>query len=48
MKENKECQIKVRITANQKEAIERYCETHDLNISQFLRMAIDEIIQKED
>lgn len=47
-KENKDCQIKVRITAVQKEKIERYCEAHELNVSQFLRMAIDEIIQKED
>lgn len=47
MKENKDCQIKVRITAVQKEQIERYCEAHNLNVSQFLRMAIDEIIQKE-
>lgn len=47
MKENKECQIKVRITAVQKEQIERYCEMNDLNVSQFLRMAINEIIQKE-
>lgn len=48
MKENKDCQIKVRITAVQKEEIERYCEAHELNVSQFLRLAIDEIIQKED
>jgi hypothetical protein len=46
MKENKECQIKVRITAVQKEQIERYCEMNDLNISQFLRMAIDETLNK--
>jgi antitoxin component of RelBE/YafQ-DinJ toxin-antitoxin module len=37
----------VRITATEKERIEKYCETHDLTISQFLRMAINEIIQKE-
>ena len=46
MKENKECQIKVRITAVQKEQIERYCETHGMNVSQFLRMAIDETLNK--
>lgn len=43
-KENKDCQIKVRITAVQKEEIERYCEASGLNVSQFLRMAISEML----
>ena len=44
MKENKDCQIKVRITASQKEEIERYCEINGLTISQFLRMAMEETL----
>lgn len=44
MKENKECQIKVRVTANQKERIDKYCEVNGLNLSQFLRLAINEIL----
>ena len=47
MKENKEIQIKVRITPKEKEKIMEYCEANDLTISQFLRMAINEVIQKE-
>ena len=48
MKENKDIQIKVRVTATEKEMIERYCDANDLTISQFLRMAINEVIQKEE
>lgn len=44
MKDNKDCQIKVRITASQKEQIERYCEISGLNVSQFLRLAIEEYL----
>lgn len=44
MKENKDCQIKVRVTAVQKEEIERYCEINGMNVSQFLRMAIEETL----
>lgn len=48
MKENKEFQIKVRITAKQKEEITKYCDSNDINISQFLRMAIDEILSQKE
>lgn len=44
MKENKDHQIKVRVTALQKEEIEQYCEINGMTISQFLRMAIEEIL----
>lgn len=47
MKEIKEFQIKVRITANQKSAIDKYCADNGLNLSQFLRMAIDETINRK-
>jgi predicted DNA binding CopG/RHH family protein len=44
MKENKDTQIKVRITTSQKERLDKYCEASGLNLSQFLRMAINEIL----
>lgn len=44
MKENKDLQIKVRITASQKAQIENYCAANALNISQFLRLAIKEFL----
>lgn len=42
MKENKEFQIKFRLTASQKAQIEEYCAANALNISQFLRLAVAE------
>ena len=47
MKENKEVQIKFRLTANQKAQIEEYCAAHELNISQFMRLACAELLNKE-
>lgn len=44
MKEIKEVQIKVRITPKEKEKIMEYCKLHSLTISQFLRMAINEVL----
>ena len=44
MKENKDVQIKFRLTASQKEKIEKYCELSGLNVSQFLRLAVDEYL----
>lgn len=40
MFENKDIQIKVRVTPTEKEQIMEYCEKHQLTISQFLREAI--------
>lgn len=48
MKERKDIQIKVRVTATEKEQIERYCKANDLTMSQFLRMAIEEVIKTKD
>lgn len=48
MKENKEFQIKFRLTASQKEQIEKYCEANGLNVSQFLRLACEEILNKKE
>lgn len=47
MKENKEFQVKFRITASQKAQIEQYCAAHNLNTSQLLRLAIQEFFNKE-
>lgn len=46
MNENKVHQIKVRVTSQDKERISNYCAANNLTISQFLRMAIAEIINK--
>lgn len=42
MKENLECQIKVRITKSEREKIENYCQDNELTISQLLRLALQE------
>ena len=44
MKENKDLQIKVRITASQKAQIEEYCAASGLNTSQLVRLALQEIL----
>ena len=44
MKENKEEQIKVRITPTEKKKIMEYCEINNLTVSQFVRMAISEVL----
>ena len=46
MKENKESQIKVRITQKEKDKIAEYCKINDLTLSQFLRLAIKEYFNK--
>lgn len=40
MKDIKDIQIKVRITATEKDKISSYCEEHNLTVSDFLRSAI--------
>lgn len=44
MKENKDCQIKVRVSKSEREMIEQYCADAELTISQFLRLAITEYL----
>lgn len=44
MRENKDLQIKFRLTASQKKAIEQYCAANDLTISEFLRQVINEYL----
>lgn len=46
VKENKDTQIKVRITKSDKEIIEEYCINNDLTVSAFIRMAIKEYFNK--
>lgn len=46
-KENKDCYVKVRITKSEKEQIEAYCDKHGLSISEFMRLAIEKQIHKE-
>ena len=44
MKENKQENIKVRITPKEKERIVEYCETHSITISECIRMAVSRIL----
>ena len=44
MKENKEYQIKFRLTANLKTQIENYCAVSGQNTSEFIRMVITEFL----
>jgi hypothetical protein len=41
MKEIKDCQLKFRLTAEQKRRILEYCEKHDMNVSEFIRFACE-------
>ena len=44
MKENKSVQIKVRITPKEKKQIDDYIAAMGINLSEFLRMAIQEAL----
>lgn len=46
MKENKDCQLKFRLTAAMKEQIENYCAAYSMNVSEFIRKAIVEYLHK--
>ena len=47
MKENKSIQIKVRITPTEKKLIDKYITEKDINLSEFMRMAINEALPQE-
>lgn len=47
MKENKEFQLKVRVTSSEKEKINVYCENHNLSISDFLRIAANKLLKED-
>lgn len=44
MKENKNVQIKFRLTESLKQQIEDYCAAHNLNISEAMRLAVIELL----
>lgn len=46
--ERKDIQIKVRVSAIEKEKIDNYCAEHNLTISDFLRVAINKLIKEEE
>ena len=48
LKENKNYQIKVRLTATEKEAVNNYCEKHGMTVSEFLRAAIENKLFQEE
>ena len=43
MKENRQENIKVRLTPTEKEKIVEYCEAHNISISEFIRIAVARI-----
>ena len=47
MKENKSIQIKGRITPTEKKLIDQYIAGKDINLSEFMRMAINEALPQE-
>lgn len=47
MKENKDVNIRVRVTQADKDKIYAYCEANGLNTSQFVRLAIQEYLNKK-
>ena len=47
MKEIKQFQLKVRVTNSEKDEIQKYCEEHNLTISDFLRVAANKILKEE-
>lgn len=47
MTENKEWQMKCRLTKSEKEKVLEYCEKHNMSISEFVRYACQTIFDKE-
>ena len=47
MKENKTVQIKFRLTESQKKQVEEYAAAHDLNVSEVMRLALNELLAKK-
>ena len=45
--ETKDFQLKMRVTKSEKEQILNYCEKHNLNISEFLRLATIKQLKEE-
>lgn len=43
----KDCQLKFRLTTELKERIEKYCQEHRMNYSEFIRYACESIFNGE-
>lgn len=43
MNEIKDCQLRFRLTTELKDKIADYCDRHDMNTSEFIRMACERI-----
>lgn len=48
MKENKTVQIKFRLTESQKKEVEAYAAAHNLNVSEVMRLALNELLNKKE
>ena len=46
LKKIKDSSIRIRITSDKKEEIKKYCETKKISITNFMDLAIDEILKK--
>lgn len=47
MKENKTVQIKFRLTESQKKEVEEYAASQGLNVSEVMRLALTELLNKK-
>ena len=45
-KENKDCYVRVRITKSERDQIEAFCDKHNLSISEFMRLAIENYLRR--
>lgn len=48
MKENKTVQIKFRLTESQKKQVEEYAAVAGLNVSEVMRLALNELLNKKE
>lgn len=46
MKENKKVQIKFRLTESLNAQIKKYCAAHEINVSELMRLAVSEFLNK--
>ncbi len=44
----KSCNLKIRVTPKEKERIEAMCESRNMKMSEFIRLAIQKELDKED
>ncbi len=47
MKENKTVQIKFRLTESQKKQVEEYAAAAGMNVSEVMRLALNELLNKK-